>query len=457
MRQDMGRGRTKAVVVETRKRRPVRPEDEKPHRRWLRPSSQQARRHACARRPCSSPSQPARRNHSTPQPRPQDNRPRVGVVLNQLSAGEIDARRRALAEAQIRDAEDAKRRAAEEARRQVEEAARLKREQEEAARLAAEEAARTPAEREAEKVAVEAAQAAEAEAALAAAAVAARRAEQARPQSTTKVATRRRSAGSRYPRGRKVDAEEDDEPSGPWQCRAGSRQGRASGAGKGPCPSEDRRRAPPGKLTLTAALDDDGNPRGRSLSAMRRRQEKFRRSQMQETREKVMREVILPETITIQELSQRMSERSVDVIKFLMKEGQMMKPGDIIDADLAELIAGRIRPYRQARCRNPTSKQGIFNVYGRRWRTGFASAGRHHHGSRRPRQDLAARRHPQCQCGVRAKPVASPSISVPIRSSRTATRSPSSTRPATRPLPPCVPVVRRQPTSPSWWLRPTTA
>lgn len=95
-----------------------------------------------------------------------------------------------------------------------------------------------------------------------------------------------------------------------------------------------------GKLTLTAAVDEDGSQRGRSLSAMRRRQEKFKRSQMQETREKISREVVLPETITIQELSQRMSERAVDVIKFLMKEGQMMKPGDLIDADLAELIAG---------------------------------------------------------------------------------------------------------------------
>ena len=65
----------------------------------------------------------------------------------------------------------------------------------------------------------------------------------------------------------------------------------------------------------------------------------MRRSAMQETREKISREVVLPETITIQELSQRMAERSVDVIKYLMKEGQMMKPGDVIDADLAEIIA----------------------------------------------------------------------------------------------------------------------
>ena len=93
---------------------------------------------------------------------------------------------------------------------------------------------------------------------------------------------------------------------------------------------EDRKR---GKLTLTSNMEDEG--RARSLSAMRRRQEKFKRSQMQEVREKISREVIVPETITIQELAQRMAERSVDIIKYLMKQGQMMKAGDVIDADMA--------------------------------------------------------------------------------------------------------------------------
>jgi len=82
---------------------------------------------------------------------------------------------------------------------------------------------------------------------------------------------------------------------------------------------------------------------------------------MQETREKVMREVVLPETITIQELSQRMSERAVDVIKFLMKEGQMMKPGDLIDADLAELIAGEFG-HTVKRVSESDVEEGIFNV-----------------------------------------------------------------------------------------------
>ena len=121
---------------------------------------------------------------------------------------------------------------------------------------------------------------------------------------------------------------------------------------------EERRR---GKLTVTSNLDEEGAQRGRSLASMRRRQEKFRRSQMQETREKISREVILPETITIQELSQRMSERAVDVIKFLMKEGQMMKPGDVIDADLAELIAVEFG-HTVKRVSESDIEEGIFNV-----------------------------------------------------------------------------------------------
>ncbi len=56
-------------------------------------------------------------------------------------------------------------------------------------------------------------------------------------------------------------------------------------------------------------------------------------------REKIAREVVIPEAITIQELAHRMAERAVDIIKFLMKQGQMHKINDVIDADTAELIA----------------------------------------------------------------------------------------------------------------------
>ncbi len=98
---------------------------------------------------------------------------------------------------------------------------------------------------------------------------------------------------------------------------------------------EERRQT---KLTVTTALDD--TPRQRSLASIRRRRERERRQhstpmQMQ----KISREIILPEAITIQELANRMAERAVDVIKLLMKQGQMSKITDIIDADTAQLIA----------------------------------------------------------------------------------------------------------------------
>src|SRR5689334_1264551 len=97
VRQDMGRGRTKAVVVETRKRRPTRPEDEKP----VAPIASAPVRAPQPRPPETRPMQQTTVRPQPQAPRPDPARPRTGVVLNQLSAGEIDARRRALAEAQI--------------------------------------------------------------------------------------------------------------------------------------------------------------------------------------------------------------------------------------------------------------------------------------------------------------------------------------------------------------------
>jgi translation initiation factor IF-2 len=80
-----------------------------------------------------------------------------------------------------------------------------------------------------------------------------------------------------------------------------------------------------------------------------------------EPREKVMREVTIPETITIQELAQRMSERAVDVVKFFMKQGQMMKPGDVIDADTAELVATEFG-HTVKRVAEADIEEGLFNI-----------------------------------------------------------------------------------------------
>ncbi len=71
---------------------------------------------------------------------------------------------------------------------------------------------------------------------------------------------------------------------------------------------------------------------------MRRRREK-QRGKPREAQPKLSREVTIPEAITVQELANRMAERSVDVIKLLMAQGQMVKINDVLDADTAELIA----------------------------------------------------------------------------------------------------------------------
>jgi len=104
--------------------------------------------------------------------------------------------------------------------------------------------------------------------------------------------------------------------------------------------TEPRRRA--GKLSIGAALEgDDAVERSRSIASMRRAVEKERRkAQLKQpmNTDKVVREVIIPETITVQELSSRMAERSVNVIKALMKLGIMATINEVVDADTAELV-----------------------------------------------------------------------------------------------------------------------
>ncbi|MDG2032891.1 MAG: translation initiation factor IF-2 [Rhodospirillales bacterium] len=98
---------------------------------------------------------------------------------------------------------------------------------------------------------------------------------------------------------------------------------------------EPRRRA--GKLTIADALDE--TERVRSLASVRRAREKQKKQEGPIEHGKIVREVILPETITVQELSNRMAERSVEVTKSLMKMGVMVTMHQTIDADTAELVA----------------------------------------------------------------------------------------------------------------------
>jgi translation initiation factor IF-2 len=100
---------------------------------------------------------------------------------------------------------------------------------------------------------------------------------------------------------------------------------------------EPKRRT--GKLSVSQALSGDEGARMRSLAAVKRAREKEKRHLMaQQPQAKVVRDVILPETITVQELASRMAERGADVIKSLMKMGVMATINQVIDADTAELI-----------------------------------------------------------------------------------------------------------------------
>ncbi|WP_028032073.1 translation initiation factor IF-2 [Chelativorans sp. J32] len=319
VRQNFSHGRTKAVVVETKKRKFSRPDERVEPVAPARPKPPAPSVAA----PAPTPAPQQRREP----PRPQPQQPRSGVVLNELSADEIEARRRALQGAKLREAEERKR-AEEEAKRRAEEEERRLREREESARRQAEEEARLKAEAEARKRAEEEAK---------------RRAPVVETPAVVEAAD---------------DEEEEERGSRGQPAKRGAVKVEAPVRPAKPRGEEERRR---GKLTLNTALSDEESTRSRSLSSMRRRQEKFKRAMQQEQREKVSREVVIPETITIQELAQRMAERAVDVVKYFMKQGQIMKPGDVIDADTAELVAVDFG-HTAKRVAESDVEEGLFNI-----------------------------------------------------------------------------------------------
>jgi translation initiation factor IF-2 len=115
-----------------------------------------------------------------------------------------------------------------------------------------------------------------------------------------------------------------------------------------------------GRLTVTSATaEDDG--RMRSEASFRRRQQRLQGKMFGQPKEKLSREVILPETITIQELANRMSERGVDVVRLLMKQGQMHKITDVIDADTAELVAEELG-HTVKRVAESDVEEGLFDT-----------------------------------------------------------------------------------------------
>lgn len=96
-----------------------------------------------------------------------------------------------------------------------------------------------------------------------------------------------------------------------------------------------------GKLTIAQALGMDDEIRVRSMAQVKRQRAKaFKKSHVvpSSQQEKIIRDVQIPEVITVQELANRMAERAVDVIKELLKLGTMATVNQAIDADTAEII-----------------------------------------------------------------------------------------------------------------------
>jgi translation initiation factor IF-2 len=101
---------------------------------------------------------------------------------------------------------------------------------------------------------------------------------------------------------------------------------------------KDNRRS--GKLTVTRALNEDEGRRARSLAALKRAREKERRGQggPSKPREKQVRDVVVPEAITVSELANRMAEKGADLVKALFNMGMMVTVNQTIDQDTAELL-----------------------------------------------------------------------------------------------------------------------
>ncbi|GGL55561.1 translation initiation factor IF-2 [Wenxinia marina] len=278
VKQSFSHGRTKNVVVETKRKRVVVP---KPGQ---------------AAPGAASSGGPARGGDPAKRP--------AGI-----SDAELERRMKALAMARAREAEESAQRQAEEKAREeererrraeVEAKEREDREREEALKAKAEEEERK------QREAVERA--------------ARKAAEAAQPAADGED---RRGGASTGPRktDRERDAARTDKTAKPTRGREG-----------------DGRRA--GKLTLNEALGGGEGGRQRSLAAMKRKQERARQKAMGQSgeREKVVRTVQLPEAITVAELANRMSERVADVVKSLMTSGIMATQNQTLDQDTAELI-----------------------------------------------------------------------------------------------------------------------
>src|SRR4051812_15278330 len=299
VRQSFSHGRSKQVVVEKRGKRRIggdAPATEAAH------APEVVAKAAPAKAPLARPAAPA-----AP--------PRSNVVLRTLTEDERSARASALADAKQRDIEE--RRIAEAEGRAQNGRKGMGRGEGGAAE------ARRKAEEERHRQDEEAKRKAEAEA----------KKRFGEAEAKTAAAARTAPAG----RAPGVAAYASDEDEGPRQIRRGpggvARPATPPKTTAKPAPQKQR-----GRLTLVTALNAD-DVRERSIASFRRRTQRLKGHQSNEPKEKLVREVTIPEAITIQELANRMAERAVDVIRLLMKQGAIHMINDVIDADTAQLVA----------------------------------------------------------------------------------------------------------------------
>ncbi len=293
VRQSFSHGRSKAVVVEKVKRRIAGPGEAKPE-----PAAPE--RAATAKR-TSPPAKPAAGATASAAAAAAAASPKAsGVVLRTLTEDERNARAHALADARVREHEE---------RERAEEEARVRHKRDETER--ADRAAAETRKREEEDR---------------------RKHDEETRRKADEVAKKRFGADTAKP-GVRPALEADDE-----EAPRTARRGATARPAVAPKPARGGGEKRRGRLTVVTAFSAD-EVRERSEAAFRRRVLRKSGHRDTEPKEKIAREVIIPETITIQELANRMAERSVDVVRILMQQGHMAKITDTIDADTAQLIA----------------------------------------------------------------------------------------------------------------------
>ncbi len=324
VRQNFSHGRSKSVLVEKKKKRSITAQE----------STGTVQQTEEQKKPAKEPV--AKRAAQKPQKKASRSDQRKGVVLQTLSDEEKDARMRALAQAKVRDAEE--KRHEEERAKEAEQLAALKAKEREK-----EIPEPTSDVQEPEAVTVEdgakAEQAArkkkQSEAPVSKAKQPAKDKSSAAEQKSASNKAKPKSTSKKAPdKGRPA---QEEAPVETRKSDARPKRGKPERNERAPVRRGNERRVK-GRLTIANALDE--GQRERSLASLKRQRERLKKqTQGPQEQKKIAREVVIPEVITIQELANRMAERAVDVIKFLMKEGQMHKITDIIDTDSAQLIA----------------------------------------------------------------------------------------------------------------------